>query len=375
MNSKKLYFITNFTVKNPYDKVAEQVKLFQKNDFQVTYIDVTEKVSNFQKILGRLPFIDTNVNLTGLKKIEEGSCVYIRYFQSDRKLIKILKNLRMQKHNIKIAIEIPTYPYDGEFKKSSLINRIKSYPIFLKDKKNRTKLYKYVDKIITFSDDKSIWNIPAINISNGVNLSRIPIRRVITNNDKTINMIAVAKFGFWHGYDRLIKGLGEYYQTSEKHRNIKLYLVGSGDKKVEEEYKKLISKYSLDKRVIMTGKRIGSDLDDLYNHCDLGIDSMGRYRSGVTYNSTLKGKEYLAKGLPIISGVKTELDAMPDFKYYYRVPADDSSINIQNIIKFYDDVYGHKDKQKVAYEIRDFCKQNFSLQDCYSKVINWYKEV
>ncbi|MDB6223321.1 glycosyltransferase [Lactobacillus amylovorus] len=372
MNKKKLYFVTNFTVKNPYDKVSEQVELFREKGFKVKYIDTTENVSALKKILGRLPFINSNVNLNDLKKIEDNSCIYIRYFQSNHKLISCLKRLRQDRHNLKIAIEIPTYPYDDEFKKSSILNRIKSYPIFLKDKVTRKELYKYVDRIITFSDDKVIWKIPTINISNGVNLDRIPIRN-IENHTNVINMIAVAKFGFWHGYDRLIKGLGQYYQTNKKHRNVKLYLVGSGDKKVEKEYKRLITKYNLNEKVIMTGKKIGPDLDNLYNRCDLGIDSMGRYRSGVTYNSTLKGKEYLAKGLPIVSGVKTELDTMPDFKYYYRVPADDSPVDVEKIVDFYDGIYRNKDKQNIANQIRKFCQKNFTFEKCYKEIIDWYQ--
>lgn len=372
-NRKKLYYITNFTSKNPFDKVNEQVKLFHNNGFEVVYIDVTKNVSSLQKICGRFPFIDSNVNLSEFENITDNSLIYIRYFQSNRKILKALKNLRKRFQNIKIAVEIPTYPYDGEFQHSSIQNRLKSWPIYIKDKRSRKKLYKYIDRIVTFSDDKKIWGIKTLNISNGVNLDRINIRQIKNWGTNTINMIAVAKFGFWHGYDRLIKGLGEYYKNSKNKRDIKLYLVGAGDKKVIKEYKSLVNRYDLDEHVFFTGKKIGQELDDLYNNADLGIDSMGRYRSGVTYNSTLKGKEYLAKGLPIVSGVKTELDSMLDFKYYYRVPADDSVVDIKGIINFYDMVY-QKDKRKVAQDIRTFCVENFDLRNCYNKLINWYNE-
>jgi hypothetical protein len=53
---------------------------------------------------------------------------------------------------------------------------------------------------------------------------------------------------------------------------------------------------------------VTSSLNDIYNISDIAIDSLGRHRSNVMYNSTLKGKEYCAKGLPIVSGVKTEFD-------------------------------------------------------------------
>ncbi|MFK5655764.1 hypothetical protein ACIA4K_04025 [Lactobacillus delbrueckii subsp. bulgaricus] len=68
-------------------------------------------------------------------------------------------------------------------------------------------------------------------------------------------------------------------------------------------------------KVSMVGKKEKEELDYYYNICDIGIDSMGRHRSNVYYNSSLKGKEYLAKGLPIVLGVTTELDYIKDFRF------------------------------------------------------------
>lgn len=373
MKNKKLYFVTNFTQTNPYDKVSEQVNMFNNSGFDVTYIDVARKNNTLKKVLSSIPFINLKSDFSKFTKVRSNSCIYIRYFGSDYKFISYLRKLRRNTNNVKIAIEIPTYPYDGEVKYDTLINILKSIPNHIKDKVTRRFLYKYVDRIVTYSDDKSIFRIKTINISNGVNLKRI-LPKKVSQNTKSINMIAVAKFGFWHGYDRLIKGLGRYYNSGIKNkRDIKLYLVGPGDSKVLEDYKLLIKKYKLYDKVILTGKKYGKELARVYDKCELGIDSLARYRSGVTYNSTLKGKEYLAKGLPIISGVKTELDNM-QFKYYYRVPADDSPINIKKVIEFYDKIYQQESKQKVINEVRSFCSDNFSFNQVYKKVINWYKE-
>lgn len=378
MNKKIIYYITNVT--NPSlngtgnDKINEQVRLFHRNDFSVKYIDVSKGINKWDYRISKLPFVDMETNLKELNDIKSNTGIYIRYFQSNIKLIKYLKKIRQNTRNVKIAIEIPTYPYDGEFKNNGFISAIKRRPILFKDKMTRIYLKKYVDRIVTFSNDKKIWGIKTINISNGINVKEILARNPNTSSKDSINLIAVAKFGFWHGYDRMIVGLGEYYKRSGNHKNIKFYLVGYGDPKIEQEYKTLIKKYHLEKHVILTGKKLGKELDDLYNIADIAIDSMGRHRSGVTYNSTLKGKEYLAKGLPIISGVETELDSMPNFKYYYRVPANDAPINIEKIIYFYDKIYKKESPQIVTNKIRNFCKQYFIFDKVYRKVINWYQE-
>ena len=99
------------------------------------------------------------------------------------------------------------------------------------------------------------------------------------------------------------------------------------------------------------------------------MDSMGRNRTNVFYNSTLKGKEYLAKGLPIISGVKTELDHM-DFPYYLRVPADDTPLDFARVIQFYHEIYDRKSEAEVAEEIRDFCRLHFEFRQTFQPVLD-----
>ena len=96
---------------------------------------------------------------------------------------------------------------------------------------------------------------------------------------------------------------------------------------------------------------------------------MGRHRSGVFYNSSLKGKEYCAKGLPIVSGVETELDSHPEYEYYYRVPANDDPVNIYEIIKFYDKVYSKNNHQEVADSIRTLTFKMFDMQYAFMPVV------
>lgn len=62
-------------------------------------------------------------------------------------------------------MEIPTYPYDQEYKGLPFVYQ----RILFIDKCFRQHLARYVDKIVTFSDYDIIWNRPTIRISNGIN--------------------------------------------------------------------------------------------------------------------------------------------------------------------------------------------------------------
>lgn len=368
--SSKLYYLAN-TKPSKSDggisyKIYRQINIMKKGGMDVKFCLVKNKTKFSQKVFASLPFCSFKYGLEELNNINEPCDFYIRYFFSDFVFINKLKLIKTKFPKSKIAVEIPTYPYDGE----KMLSKRK--PGYWKDQFWRRRLYRYVDKIITFSNDDYIFNIPTINISNGVDIQKISIRQP-ENSKESINLLAVAKFGFWHGYDRLIEGLYNYYRSPQK-KNVNFYIVGYGNKAIENEYRELIKRYKLQKHVFLLGKKTGAELDALYNKCDIGIDSMGRHRSHVFYNSSLKGKEYLAKGLPIVSGVQTELDSFKAFDYYLRVPADDSPIEIERIVSFYNKVYDGRSKSEVASLIRQFCEENFDIDKCFDKVIKWYKE-
>lgn len=369
---KKMYYLANVSP-NKFGggisyKIYRQIEMLERSGYDVHDICIENKTGFIDKLLSSIPFRTFKKNINALDEISSSSNIYIRYFFSDFQLIKKLKKIKKRFPNSKILIEIPTYPYDGE----NMLSHRK--PAYWKDVIWRKELYKYVDRIVTFSKDKKIFNIPTINISNGVDTQKVRIRVPKTTNSNTVNLLAVAKFGFWHGYDRMIMGLANYYSKPGKKRNIIFYIVGYGDKRVEIQYKDMVAKYNLQNHVILAGKKMGKELDSYYNICDIAIDSMGRHRSKVYYNSSLKGKEYLAKGLPIVSGVKTELDYMPEFKYYFRVPANDTPVDINKLLEFYDSIYKKKSKEEVSVEIRNFCIKRFDINKCFEPVINWYNK-
>ena len=242
---------------------------------------------------------------------------------------------KLKKANIRTVTEIPTYPYDGEFTGAS----IKEQASLLIDKLFRNRLYYYMDALVTFSDAKEIFGQRTINISNGVDFDSIPIHHYRPSNphSSSLHLIGVAEVHFWHGYDRLIAGLGEYYKNGGD-RDVVFHIVGG----VHPDYMKdipkapgfqvLIRKYGIEDKVVFHGTLYGEQLDEIFDKCQFAIGSLGRHRSGVTTIKTLKNREYASRGIPFIYSERdSDFDNCP---YVIKAPADETPINVQQIVDF-----------------------------------------
>lgn len=372
---KKGYFITgerietlnSITHSGITKKILSQVRLLK--EFYDIELDIKEhkQLSRYKyvlrKIWTRLPFTGISNCWIIDEKYRDADFIYIRRGNIDASFVRFLKNVKNLKPQIMILFEIPTYPYIKEFR------GYKTFPYFLKDRHNVRKLKNYIDRIITFSDDKVIYGIPTIQIANGIDFSHSverPINKRYMPN--TINLIAVAQVRFWHGYERLIKGLGNYYKFGGT-RNIIFHLVGDILNKCK--YESIIRDYKLDKHVILYGERSGRDLDDIYDLCDVGIDSLACHRKGIYKLSSLKSREYSAKGLPIVSS--TKIDMFDDeYKYIHYVPSDETDIDISALILFYDSIYKEiNDFEIVSSEIVDHAKKKCDLTITMKPIINY----
>ncbi len=268
---------------------------------------------------------------------EKIELVYARCFMNANPWLihffKIIKDA-----GIHAVTEIPTFPYDGEFAGSTGQQQLG----LIIDKLFREKLYHYMDAMITFSDAKCIFGKRTINISNGVDFDSIPLHQpsAVSHQSSELHLIGVAEVHYWHGFDRLIAGLGEYYMHNKSPRTLFFHIVGgiwSGDlygSQFAPGIQTLISQYHLEDKVILHGQLFGQALDDVFNKCVFAIGSLGRHRNGITVIKTLKNREYATRGFPFIySESDSDFDQQP---YVLKAPADESPIDIQNIIDFID---------------------------------------
>ncbi|MGL5058156.1 MAG: glycosyltransferase, partial [Fusobacteriaceae bacterium] len=250
------YFFKNKKVGNVYRVQTTLNKIFRK----------IEEISYLNKLKEDALYRDINL-------------IFIRTIGSYPWTLNYFKFLKKQ--GKKIILEIPTYPYDMEKNKLSPLN-------FL-DKYYRKKLYKYVDKIVTYSEDKEIWGIPCINISNGIDLEAV---QMVNKQEKDKNLIvftSVSNCSFWHGIDRFLLSLEKYGQLDSK-KEIKFNIVGEGSE--SDKIKEIVSKSGyLSKVVNFAGFKSGEDLDHIYDETSIAVGCLGNHRKGIYTIQALKNKE------------------------------------------------------------------------------------
>ena len=331
-------------------KIHYQVKGLRENGYEVhlCYYD-------FDSRGHRCRFVDGNVIMdygkgafAGIRQRIDYKCiydycerneinlVYARCFQNANPwLIRLFK--RLNKLGIKSVTEIPTYPYDQEFVGFPYFSGRFWFRI---DKLFRYQLYGNMDAVVTFSNYDEIFGKRTIRISNGVDFDSIPLHHYKPTCDGSIHLIGVAEVHYWHGYDRLIAGLGEYYRNVSNPCQVYFHIVGGignnemyGSKHAPG-FAELINQYDLKKYVIFHGQLFGEELDSIFNQCCFAIGSLARHRSGITVIKTLKNREYATRGLPF---AYSEQDNDFDGKtYVLKVVPDESPVDILSILDFID---------------------------------------
>jgi len=240
---------------------------------------------------------------------------------------------------VRIALEIPTYPYDAEFAQSPAVRKLK----LRIDRMFRCRMARYIDRIVTFSDDTEIFGRPTIRISNGIDFRSIPLKTQVHGDHHNLRLggpgahpLAVANIHFWHGLDRVIEGLRDYYAAPHQ-CIVRLRIAGDGVETLIAEYRRMIDAYSLAEYAEVIGPRSGAALDAEFEWCDMGIASLGRHRNGITGIKTLKNREYTARGIPFVYSERdSDFDGMD---YVMKAPADDTPLDIAALVRFYDGLH------------------------------------
>lgn len=305
---------------------------------------------------GTISKIKKRVDFSSIVKYCKDYDIKFVYIRSDNNAspFTIWMIRRMQSAGIKVAMEIPTYPYDSEYVSQGLGKQIIVDRLFRKCQATQ------LDAIVTFSNYDRIFGQRTIKISNGIDFDSIKIKTSVHDTKKTLSLIGVAEIHQWHGFDRLIKGLANYY-SEHKDYIVYFHLVGYFFSKREENiFRQSITDNGLSPYVVLHGKKHEEELDAIFDQCDLGIGSLGRHRVGIRKIKTLKNREYAARGIPFIySEDDSDFDNMP---YVLKVPADETPIDICSIISFYQHL------SLSPKEIRDSIK-NLSWENQMRRVL------
>ena len=276
---------------------------------------------------------------------------YIRFSRGDIEYYKLIKFL--SKNNVKVIVEIPTYPYAQQF---SYFN-IKHLVYGILDILIWKSIRKYIYRISTTNSLHEIQKIKCICINNGIDLEELPM----PNNKykKSLNLVGIANISKWHGYDRVIKGLHKYYSDKNNCYEVRFHIIGEGDEKLN--LIKLVDKFNLNSVVKFEGVKIGSELNNIMNDMDIGISSLALFRAGSGHDP-IKTKEFLGRGIPVILGYDDKLVDM-NLPYVIKVKEDESDLDIEGIVNKY------LQRQWTNEDIKSYARKNLSWETQIKKIV------
>jgi len=360
---EKGILLTNWDCTRKANGIANKInaELLALNQwFNMTLISQVLDDSICGKIYRRLPFTRSSNNWICDERFRECDLLYIRKGEFDLNFLRFLKKFKVMNPHSKVLVEIPTYPYDREY-------LWKDIPFLVKDIFVRNKLSKYIDRYVTYSKDIGIFKVKTINIVNGIEIKESD-KVIWREYCKDLHMIGVANLMWWHGYDRMIRGIKNYYEGAPR-RKVYFHIVGDGDEKAR--LKKYVKRYKLSEYIIFHGPLFEDKLEDIYRKCNMAVASLGGHRKNLFLSSELKSREYLLKALPIIHSAAIDLFEQDEFPYHYKVEEDDSPINIEKILECYDLFYR---SDKMANEIFDYALKNCDIKRTMKPVFNYYLE-
>lgn len=217
------------------------------------------------------------------------------------------------------------------------------------------------NRIIQYAGESRYFSFGVKNkiklLSNGIEVARYKIKRKdISLERKCLTLLAVAKVSSWHGLDRVLVGISNYVQESPRDVAVKFYIAGDGD--AIKELKSASERLGIAESVFFLGFKSHGDLDSLFDIADIGISTLGLYRKGMQSASSLKTREYVARGMPlVVSGDDIDLEPIPNFAFH--VSNDDRPVNIRELIHWYEGL-GAQNVEKEG--IRNFALEHMDLK-------------
>ena len=298
--------------------------------------------------------------------------LYIRLDRVSADTVAICKTARARGVGT-IIIEFPNYPYLRDYVHSAdgvrsvsrrIFTRAKVLAAAAADRLAAPRLKGLVDAVALIGNPAgSYFGIRAVNISNGVDVDALQPVPPKTNEEEIV-LAGVAGTLWWQAYDRVLEGMHTYKQAHPQGPRIRFILVG-GDAKEMPGFLALVHRLGLDGDVECPGFKTGAELDAVYARADLGVSTLGCYRRGLQSCSSLKTREYCARGLPFLHTCEDSIkNEKVDFAL--RIPNDPSPVDMEAVVRFVRDC---RKNGGLAREEREFARKHYDWKNIMKQVL------
>jgi hypothetical protein len=172
-------------------------------------------------------------------------------------------------------------------------------------------------------------------IPDGVITDEYPIVNIVppANEISLIFLKGATTDAMFNGLDRLLEGIYQYRGKRKFH----LTIIGSN---LEHE-KKLFETYNTQYFVTFKDQMNHKELNEEFNKHHLGVGALAFHRKGLHSNSTLKSREYFARGIPFFqSHFDPDISRNKELsKYCLQIPANESPVDLCSLEDFVDNIY------------------------------------
>lgn len=377
---KKILFIMKYPLTESYSilqKFDGQMQAVRNLGYDVFYISFDKDYlylnhGNEKKPIKRttwgksrlyfhlLSFYDIYTAANKLIKGMRFDVVYFRYGPLNLFGNRLFKTAKKYS---KLVVEIPTFPSDREKQKTALRRAYLKYSnIWWKLSAPNISLFSLIGE-----KADAYLNVPAINISNGIAVEKVPLKSH-GKDDGKIHLLAVASMCDWHGYDRVIRGLAQWKDPEKA--NYILDLAGRDGDGSLERWKKLTRELHLEENVVFHGHVTGDALTDLFETATVGVCSLGMYRKGFAFSSELKLREYMARGLPFICA-HADTDTPEDMPWCLKIDNNDSPVPMDKVKDFACRVKGDESLSKT---MRAYALKNMTWESQFKEIFKRLEE-
>lgn len=300
----------------------------------------------------------------------------IAYLRLDRISFDVIRICRTLKKNgtSRVIIEIPNYPYLRDYLRSvkgvrpitrQAIIAAKALCTAAEDRLSGCFLSGCADAAVLIGDKSNhFFGLPAINITNGVNVDEFSFQRRPGNSGEIV-LVGVAGTLWWQAYDRVLEGMRIYRERKKpEDPRVKFILVG-GDKNEMPAFLQEVKSRGLEDDVECRGFLQGEELMRVYASADVGVSTLGCYRRGLTHCSSLKAREYCAAGLPFLYAYEDDaMEENPPFAL--RLPNDSSPVDIGLVVSF---AKRCRDDPSLSKREREFARQKYDWKAILKRVL------
>lgn len=193
-------------------------------------------------------------------------------------------------------------------------------------------------------------------VANGIDVDKFSKRKNFPGEIKNeFVMVGVASFAIWHGFDRILFGISEYLKKHSTDNVAPTFII-VGDGPIRKNWEQLCVDLKITDYVHFTGLKTGRELDIIFDKAHVAISSLGLYRIQLDMSSTLKSREYTARGMPFVQA-GYDIDFVPVPQFVYQVANDNSAIDIKNLIGWYQNLKYDKGINKT---MRKFSEKKLS---------------